>query len=102
MTAGIGQLEIQALAYCQSLGQPIVAAGVLARALRWTAEQERKVLSQLARKGFVARIRRGLYLAPKRLPVGGRWSPGEMLALSTLISDAGGTYQVSGPNAFQR
>ena len=64
--------------------------------------QERRVLSRLARKGIIARVRRGLYLVPLRLPPGGRWSPGEFLALSTLMSDRGGRYQISGPNAFYR
>ena len=64
--------------------------------------QERRVLSRLARKGIIARVRPGLYLVPPRLPPGGRWSPGEFLALSTLMSDRGGRYQISGPNAFYR
>ncbi|HKI36428.1 MAG TPA: DUF6088 family protein [Gemmataceae bacterium] len=79
-----------------------MAAGDLVRDLRWTAEQERKVLSRLARKGLIARVRRGLYLAPKRMPVGGRWNPGEALALTTLIADRDGAYQISGANTFQR
>jgi predicted transcriptional regulator of viral defense system len=79
-----------------------VAAGEFVRALQWTPEQERKVLSQLARKGLLVRVRRGLYLAPSRLPVGGRWNPGEVLALTTLIEDRNGAYQISGPNTFQR
>src|SRR6266851_3813570 len=102
MAHGIGLLEAQVIAYCQSRGGSLLAAGDLVRALQWTPEQERKVLSQLARKGFIARVRRGLYLAPSRLPVGGRWNPGEMLALTTLIKDRDGAYQISGPNTFQR
>ena len=39
---------------------------------------------------------------PPRLPVGGKWSPGEFLALTTLIADKNGTYQICGPNAFSR
>ncbi len=31
-----------------------------------------------------------------------RWSPGEFLVLSTLMSDRGGRYQISGPNVFHR
>jgi predicted transcriptional regulator of viral defense system len=102
MTHGLGQLETRAIAYCQSRERPVVAAGDLVHALLWTPDQERKVLSQLARKGLIARVRRGLYLAPSRLPVGGRWNPGEALALTTLIEDRNGAYQISGPNTFQR
>src|SRR5208283_2366647 len=50
----------------------------------------------------IARVRPGLYLVPPRLPPGGRWSPGEFLALSALMSDRGGRYQISGPNTFYR
>jgi predicted transcriptional regulator of viral defense system len=102
MPRTLGELEAWALAYCQSKERRLVEAGELVRALKWTPEQERKVLSKLARKGLIARVRRGLYLVPARLPVGGRWSPGEILALTTLIEDRGGAYQISGPNAFQR
>jgi predicted transcriptional regulator of viral defense system len=102
MTAMIGPLEIQALAYAQRLSQQSLAAGELAAALGWTSVRERGVLSRLASKGLIVRVRRGLYLVPPSLPAGTRWSPGEFLALSTLIGDRGGTYQISGPNAFYR
>lgn len=102
MPLSIGELEARALAYCQFRDLRVVKAGELFRAFQWTPEQERKVLSRLARKGLIARVRRGLYLVPARLPVGGRWSPGEILVLTTLIEDRSGAYQISGPNAFQR
>jgi len=74
----------------------------LVRLLGINAEQERKVLSGMARRGLAARVRRGLYLLPSVLPVGGRWSPGEALALTTLIQDREGQFQICGPNAFHR
>ena len=90
------------MAYAQARDGKPLQAGELANSLKWTPEQERKVLSRLARKGFITRVRRGLYLVPPRLPQGGGWSPGEFLALTTLISDRGGRYQISGPSAFYR
>jgi predicted transcriptional regulator of viral defense system len=102
MSMKLGSLEIQALAYSLARDNRVLAAGELVRDLRWSAEQERKVLSRLAGKGLIARLRRGLYLVPPRLPPGGRWSPGEFLALTTLISDRDGRYQISGPNTFYR
>jgi predicted transcriptional regulator of viral defense system len=102
MSTVLGQLETRALAFAQARpGRPL-ETGDLARGLGWTGEQERKVLSRLARKGLLVRVRRGLYLAPPRLPLGGKWSPGGFLALATLIDDRGGRYQISGPNAFHR
>jgi predicted transcriptional regulator of viral defense system len=43
-----------------------------------------------------------LYLLPRRLPLGGTWTPDEILALNTLIEDRRGRYQICGPNAFNR
>ncbi len=102
MALSLGPRETQLLAYTQARKRQSVTAGEFVTALGWTAVQERKVLSRLAQKGLIARVRSGLYLVPPRLPPGGRWSPGEFLALSTLISDRGGRYQLSGPNAFYR
>jgi predicted transcriptional regulator of viral defense system len=102
MAASLGFLETRLLAYSQSRGQREVTAGQLVAALGWTAAQERTVMSRLARKGLIARVRPGLYLVPLRLPPGGIWSPGEFLALSTLMNDRGGHYQISAPNAFYR
>jgi predicted transcriptional regulator of viral defense system len=50
----------------------------------------------------VLRIRRGLYAIPSKLQLGGRWNPGEPYSLNALISEQGGRYQVTGPNAFYR
>jgi hypothetical protein len=51
---------------------------------------------------MIARVRRGLYLVPPRLPLGGAWTPDEILAINTLIEDREGRYQICGPNAFNR
>ena len=102
LTQNISGLESQVLSLSQSREQRTLASGELVRELRWSAEQERKVLSRLASKGLIVRVRKGLYLVPARLPLGGKWSPGEFLALTTLIEDRGGRYQISGPNTFYR
>lgn len=102
MAVSLGPLETQLLAYVQARKRQSVTAGEFVTALGWNAVQERKVMSRLAQKGLIARVRSGLYLVPPRLPPGGRWSPGEFLALSTLMSDRDGRYQISGPNAFYR
>ena len=102
MPNALGPLEAQFFAYVQSEGLQTVETGDVARALGLTAVQERKLLSRLARSGWIARVRRGLYLVPPTLPPGGRWSPDEALALATLIEDQKGKYQICGPNAFNR
>ena len=52
--------------------------------------------------GVIARVRRGVYLIPPRLPLGGQWPPSEVLAISALIGGQGGRCQICGPNAFNR
>jgi predicted transcriptional regulator of viral defense system len=102
MKRGLGKLETQFFAWVQLRKRATVQAGDVASALRITRKQEDELLSRLTRAGLIARVKKGLYLVPDRLPLGGKWSPGEALALSTLIEDAGGRYQVCGPNAFNR
>lgn len=102
MKTRLGPRETQVLAYLQMRGQRLVRSGELVRALRLTQIQERELLSRLARAGVIARVRRGLYLAPARLPLGGVWSPDEAEALNALMQDRGGRYQICGPNAFNR
>lgn len=102
MKRTLGPLETQLLAYVQMRQMPTVRVGDLTRALRITRTQEAKLLSRLARAGLIARVWRGLYLVPPRLPLGGKWSPDEILVLDTLMRERRGRYQICGPNAFNR
>src|SRR3990172_2736649 len=83
-------------------GWTTVRTGDLRKPMRLSADQERKLLSRLARAGMTARVWRGLYLVPPRLPLGGKWSPDEGLAMATLMASRGGRYQICGLNAFSR
>ena len=98
----MGRLEVELLAYAQMRGWTTVRTGDLRKPMRLSADQERKLLSRMARAGMVARVWRGLYLLPPRLPLGGKWSPDEGLALETLMAARGGRYQICGLNAFNR
>ncbi|MBI2903362.1 MAG: hypothetical protein HYY12_07235 [Candidatus Methylomirabilis oxyfera] len=102
MRRGLGQLEAMLFAYVQLRGLPTVRVGELRGPLRLSAIQERKLLNRLAKAGLIVRVWRGLYLVPPRLPLGGKWSPNEALALSTLMANQKGRYQICGPNAFNR
>jgi predicted transcriptional regulator of viral defense system len=99
---GLGKLETQFFAWIQLRKQTTVRAGDVCSALRITGKQADELLSRLARAGLIARVKKGFYLVPERLPLGGKWSPGEALALKTLTEGAGGRYQICGPNAFNR
>ena len=102
MSATLGKIQTQFFAYVQMRRLQTVGTGELVRAWGITPQKERELLSRLARRSLIARVRRGLYLVPPRLPPGGKWSPNEFLALTTLIEDQGGRYQVCGPSAFYR
>jgi predicted transcriptional regulator of viral defense system len=102
MKKGLGEAERRLFAYAQMRGQATLRAGELVKALRMTAPAERNLLSRLSKAGWIARVRRGLYLVPQTLPLGGKWTPGEVLALETLMEEVKGTYQLCGPNVFNR
>lgn len=93
-------MEMQFLAYTQMRKMTTVRSGDMQEALALSPSQERELLSRLSRAGMIARVTRGLYLVPKRLPFGWEWTPDEALALNALIGERGGRYQVCGPNAF--
>jgi predicted transcriptional regulator of viral defense system len=103
MKKQLGDLETQFFAYVQMRKLSIVRSGDLTSSLlRLTPDQERRLLSRLARGGLIARVRPGLYLVPPQLPLGGAWTPSEALALNALMEDRGGRFQICGPNAFNR
>ena len=102
MTTKLGPLETQFFSYVQMRRAQSLRLGELQQALGLSATQEKDLVRRLARRGLIARVRRGLYLVPPTLPAGGKWSPGEALALRTLIADRDGAYQICGPNAFCR
>ncbi len=102
MSTALGRLQAQLFAYVQMRRLQTICTGELVDALGITPQQERELLSRLARRSLIARVRRGLYLVPPRLPPGGKWSPDEFLALTALIEDQGGRYQICGPSAFYR
>lgn len=102
MKRRLGNLERQLFAYTQLRKVRTLRTGDLTKPLGITAKQERELFGRLARAGLIAQVRRGLYLVPRELPLGGAWTPDEALALNTLMADRGGRYQVCGPNAFNR
>jgi len=102
MARKLGQLESAALAYVQMRNLRTVRTGDLSAALPITAKQERELLSRMARTGMIANVRKGLYLFPARLPLGGVWTPDEAIVVNTLMADKQACYQITGPSAFNR
>lgn len=102
MMQTMGNLEWKAFAYIQLRNLQALRTGDLCRALGITGKQERELFTRLDRGRLIAQVRRGLYLVPPRLPLGGAWSPDEASALNALLEDREGRYQITGPNAFNR
>ena len=102
MKTTLGKQETQLLAYLQMRKRQTVKTDELTGPLQLSREQERELFRRMARGGLIARVRPGLYLVPSLLPLGGAWSPDEILALNTLMEDRQGRYQICGPNAFNR
>lgn len=102
MKRKLGKLQTQFFAYIQMRRLRTVKFGDLGSSLGLSPDQERKLLSRLTQTGMIARVQRGVYLVPERLPLGGKWSPDEILALNTLMAERNGIYQICGPNAFNR
>ncbi len=100
MKRRLGKMEMQFLAYTQMRRLTTVRTGDMQEALALSPSQERELLSRLSRAGVIARVTRGLYLVPQRLPLGGVWTPDDTLALNALMGERGGRYQACGPNAF--
>ena len=102
MPRKLGQLESAALALAQMRNLRTMRVGVLASGLRLSAKQERELLSRMSRSGMIANVRKGLYLFPPRLPLGGIWTPDEATAINALMADRNARYQITGPKAFNR
>lgn len=102
MGRNLGKSEAALLAYAQMRGLNLLRSGELLGPLSITRKQEQDLLSRMVRRGLIAQVRRGLYLVPPRLPLGGTWTPDEAAALNALMGDKEARYQITGPNAFQR
>jgi predicted transcriptional regulator of viral defense system len=98
----LGNLERQLFSYTQLRGLRTLKTGDLTKILQINSIQERKLFDRLNGDKMITQVRRGLYLIPQKLPLGGKWSPTDILAINTLVEDQKGKYQICGPNAFNR
>lgn len=102
MKKRLGNLERQLFAFVQMRSKKTLRTGELLNFLQINSKQERELFDRLNSAGIISQVRRGLYLVPEKLPLGGKWSPTDIRAITTLIEDQKGKYQICGPNAFNR
>lgn len=96
----LGSLSAQFFAYIQLRKQDIIRTGDIASALGLSPDQERMLLFRLADSGWIVRLKRGVYLAPLKIPAGGTYGPGAALILQRLMTVEKAHYQICGPTAF--
>ena len=102
MARQLGQQETTFMAYVQLRNLRTVRSGDLVAPLKLSVKQEQDLLSRMNQRGMIAQVRRGLYLVPAKLPLGGVWTPDEATAINALMADKQARYQITGPNAFNR
>ena len=98
----LGQQESTFLAYVQMRNLRTVRSGDLVEPLNLSAKQEKDLLSRMNRRGLIAQVRRGLYLVPRKLPLGGVWTPDGAAVINALMADKQACYQITGLGAFNR
>ncbi len=79
-----------------------IRTGDLVASLSIAPRAEFLLLSRLARRRLVCRLRRGLYLVPPSIPAGDQWIPDDATVLAELMKDASANWQISGLRAFSR
>ena len=97
---GLGPLESQFFAFVQMKEVSRINIGDLRKALGLSAKQERELLSRLSRAGLIVRLKKGVYLVPKKIPPGGKWRPNEFTLVNELMEEEKARYFISGPAAF--
>ncbi len=99
-TASLGKLGTQFFALMQMKGLEILHLGETQEWLGLSARQERDLLSTLDKKGFIIRLKRGVYLIPKKIPPGGYWQPSSYYLISQFMKIMEAKYYIGGTNAM--
>lgn len=95
-------LEIRFFSWVQFKQKSQVNIQEVESALGLTKRQVIKLLSRLSQNGLIIRLKKGIYLVPKKLPAGGRWGPNKYWVLQKYMDLNKTTYQISGPDAFNK
>jgi predicted transcriptional regulator of viral defense system len=96
----LGPQESKLMAWVQLKNMERIHRSEVAHALGLTGGQSSDLLSRMGKKGLLIPLQRELYLAPRKLPPGGKWMPGPAAIVHHLIDAKGGSWQFTGPSAF--
>lgn len=90
----------QFFAYTQLMGKDVFYLGELQSAWGITLKQEKSLLSRLVKRKTIIRLKRGVYLVPKKIPPGGMWQPDSLLLICYFMEISKSNYYISGLYAF--
>jgi len=97
---GLGKLGTQFFAFVQMKEKEIVLLGELQAPLQLSPKQEKDFLSRMTTKGFIIRLKRGVYVVPKKIPPGGKWQPSSYYLIALLMQVINANYYIGGPSIF--
>lgn len=87
-------------AYAQMTEQRILYQGELQKILNLSLKREQDLLSRLARKSSIIRLKRGVYLIPSKIPPGGKWQPSSLYLISYFMEVMQAQYYIGGQYAL--
>ena len=96
----LGPHESRLLTWAQVRKVDCARTEKVAQALHLSGDQTTQLLSRMQKRGLIVQLQRGLYLLPRNLPPGGKWTPAPESILSHLMAVLGGDYQITGQAAF--
>ncbi len=91
---------MQFFAWIQFEKKEEVRTGDLVKAMNLSPKQEADLLYNLSSNGIIVKLRRGLYLVPQRLPLGGSWSPSPYLIVNKYMQSVEAKFHISGQAVF--
>ena len=93
-------MEGQLLGWAQMTGTLCASNRQIMEALRLNQIQCGKLLYRMNRRGLIVQLKRGLYLLPSKLPLGGKWQPSPEVAIWYFMDSIGAIWQETGAAAF--
>lgn len=96
----LGPLQTQLMGWIQMTGRETLTTLEIVENLRLKPNRASELVDRMASAGLATQLRRGLYLFPDRIPLGGKWQPMLEKAVWYYLTDKGAQWQETGLGAF--
>lgn len=93
-------MTTQLFAYTQMCEKELFYLGEFQAALGISAKQEIDLLSRLVKRKTIIRLKRGIYLVPRKIPPGGMWQPDSLYLISLYMEVIKANYYIGGLYSF--